>query len=190
MGLPGRGRKRWFVLGSFLGALVILLAVAIVVQAGITASDAPAEANQPVQPLFFSHQKHVEAGAQCVFCHAGVLNGPVAGLPSMAKCIGCHQNVQVSDEKDQPDVDRLMQMWEEGQPLRWPKINDQPDFVYFSHRPHVTNGVSCETCHGDVSRMDLAQPAYDLNMGFCLDCHRRQAPEKVQRLIDCKACHK
>jgi len=172
---------RWI---PILTLVTILLVALAVVMLGRTAGAAPP------QPVAFSHEKHVDAGAQCVFCHPGVLNGPLAGLPSVAKCMGCHQNVEVSEEQDQPDVDTLIRIWEEGQPLRWPKVNDQPDFVYFSHRPHVTAGVSCETCHGDVSHMDVAQPVYNMNMGFCLSCHRQQDPEKVKRLIDCQTCHK
>ncbi len=174
--------RKWVVVAGLV-ALVLLAG-------GLYALISPPAQAQPSQMPAFSHQKHVEAGTQCVFCHPGVLNGPVAGMPSVAKCMGCHQNVQVSDEKDQPDVGALTRMWEAGQPLRWTKVNDQPDFVYFSHRPHVNSGVSCETCHGDVSHMDIARPVYNINMGFCLDCHRRQAPEKVERLIDCKTCHK
>ncbi len=168
-----------------IGALAVLLLLS-----GLYLLVGPTVQAQPPQPLTFSHQKHVEAGTQCVYCHPGVQNGPVAGLPSMAKCMGCHQNIQVSDEKDQPDVDMLIRMWEDKQPLRWVKVNDQPDFVYFSHRPHVLNGVSCEACHGDVSHMGIVQPVHNINMGFCLDCHRQQAPEKVERLVDCKTCHK
>ncbi|MFQ5856247.1 MAG: cytochrome c3 family protein, partial [Anaerolineae bacterium] len=189
--------------------VMIGILAALFLLGGLYALIGPTAQAQPPQPQplrlgsgqAFSHQKHVEAGTQCVFCHAGVLNGAVAGLPSVAKCMGCHQNVQVSDEQDQPDVDMLVRMWEEGRPLRWAKVNDQPDFVYFSHRPHVANGVSCEACHGDVSHMDIARPVYNVNMGFCLDCHRQQAPEKasalkgfqarrVERLVDCKTCHK
>lgn len=174
-------RLRWIVLAAL---LVLLLAAA-----GLALLRQPARAASP-QSLTFSHQKHVEAGAPCVYCHPGVINGPVAGLPSLSKCMGCHNNVEVSDEKDQPDVDALLHLWEQGKPALWAKVNDQPDFVYFSHRPHVLNGVSCESCHGDVSHMGLAQPVYNMNMGFCLNCHRQQAPEKVARLVDCKTCHK
>ncbi|RME45169.1 MAG: cytochrome C [Chloroflexi bacterium] len=170
---------------AVVGILVVLLLLG-----GLYLLISPAAQAQPPQPLPFSHQKHVEAGTQCVYCHPGVMNGPVAGLPSMAKCMGCHQSIKVSKEEDQPDVDTLISMWEEGQPLRWVKVNDQPDYVYFSHRPHVLHGVSCETCHGDVSHMDIVQPVHNINMGFCLDCHRQQGPEKEERLVDCKTCHK
>ncbi len=167
--------------------IVIGLGIALVVIIALWGG--PAAQAQPEQPLAFSHKKHVDAGTQCVYCHPGVLNGPVAGLPSMAKCMGCHSNVQVSDETDQPDVDTLLSLWDRGLALRWVKINDQPDFVYFSHRPHIQHGVSCESCHGNVGQMDFAQPAFQINMGFCLSCHRQQSPDKFTRLVDCKTCH-
>jgi hypothetical protein len=173
-------RLRW----ALAAALLVLLFVALLLtwrgQAGAAAGD----------PLRFSHQKHVAAGVPCVFCHPGALNGPVASVPSVQKCVGCHQNIQVTSEEGQADVDLLMQLWTEGQPLRWVKTYDQPDFVYFSHQPHISAGVNCEACHGDVSQMTVVRQAYRINMGFCLHCHRQQGPEKVERLVSCATCHK
>jgi len=37
-------------------------------------------------------------------------------------------------------------------PLRWNRVYDLPDFVYFNHSIHVAKGVGCVTCHG---RMEL-----------------------------------
>jgi hypothetical protein len=142
----------------------------------------------PPQPLPYQHSKHLAAGATCLYCHPGADSGAVAGLPSLAKCMGCHVAVVPQDPKDQPNIDKLIQQWESGQPIQWIKINDQPDFVQFNHRPHVAAGVACESCHGDVSQMGTPH-AYNLNMGFCLDCHRRQSPDKMTRLIDCATCH-
>jgi hypothetical protein len=90
--------------------------------------------------------------------------------------------------KDQADIEAVIRQWNSGQPVRWTKVNDQPDFVQFNHRPHIAAGVACESCHGDIAVMTYAKP-YNLNMGFCLDCHRKQAAEKVARLIDCGTCH-
>jgi len=142
----------------------------------------------PPQPLAYQHQKHVAAGATCLYCHPGAASGAVAGLPSLAKCMGCHTNVNPQDPADQKNIDQLVQYWESKRPVQWIKINDQPDFVRFGHRPHVAAGVACETCHGNVSQMGYAQ-SYNHNMGWCLDCHRKQPPEKVTRLIDCATCH-
>jgi hypothetical protein len=137
----------------------------------------------------FNHQKHVAAGVQCVFCHPGTLNGPVATLPSLVKCVGCHQNVQVTSDEGQASVDVLMQHWDEGVPLHWEKTYDQPDFVYFAHRPHIAAGVNCENCHGDVGQMAVVRPAYRINMGFCLHCHREQPSGKQSQLTSCSTCH-
>lgn len=150
---------------------------------------------EPPQPLVFKHQQHVAAGAECIYCHPGVRNGAVAGLPSTAKCMGCHTNVQPKNPADERDIAQLLKVWEAKEPVRWVKVNDQPDFVQFSHRPHIAAGVACESCHGDVSQMGIAR-RYNLNMGFCLNCHRQAqtfplgvTSDQVRRLIDCATCH-
>jgi len=149
-----------------------------------------AAAQSPVEEMIrFNHAKHVGAGVQCVFCHPGVLGGPVAGLPSLQKCMGCHRSVAVSSPDGQADIDTLVRHWDEAVPLRWEKTYDQPDFVYFSHRPHIASGVNCESCHGDVGSMAIVREAHRINMGFCLRCHRQQDPDKVGRLESCSTCH-
>jgi len=178
-----RQRPRPFLL---LGVIALVVVAALV--AGVLLLTRAYAA--PPQPLVYQHSKHIEAGVTCLFCHAGAARGPVAGLPSLAKCMGCHASVAPKDPADQPDIDQLVKQWESRQPVQWVKINDQPDFVQFNHRPHVASGVACESCHGNVSAMQgYARPVYNMNMGFCLDCHRAQAPEKVARLVDCATCH-
>ncbi len=71
----------------------------------------------PTQPLVFEHSKHISAGASCVYCHAGAARGAVAGIPSLAKCMGCHTTVIPTDPADQTDIDRLVKQWESG--ARW-----------------------------------------------------------------------
>jgi hypothetical protein len=165
--------------------LLLLAALAPTLQNRVTAESSSDET------IEFNHKKHSDAGVQCLFCHPGALNGIVASIPSVQKCVGCHQNIHVTSEEGQAAADTLMRIWEEGRPLQWPKITDLPDFVYFSHQPHISAGKSCENCHGDVSQMTMARPARRINMGFCLkNCHRHQEPEKRERLMDCATCHK
>ncbi len=171
-------------LSLVIGLLLFLLLVGLIL-AVFALSRAYA---MPPQPLPFRHSAHVQAGVPCTFCHAGVTTGPVAGIPSLAKCMGCHNAVQGRDPRAQADIQRLVEQWKSGKPVQWVKVNDQPDFVRFSHQPHIAAGVACESCHGDVASMGYAR-AYNLNMGFCLNCHRRQPPDKVARLIDCTICH-
>ena len=61
-------------------------------------------------------------------------------------------------------------------PLKWNRVHDLPDYVYFDHSIHLANGVGCESCHGRVDRMPLMVEAVPFTMDFCLDCHRDPAP--------------
>lgn len=170
-------RTRW-------SLLIILLVVAAVI-AGILWTRARVVA-APAQPIPYSHRVHVEAGVQCLYCHPGALRSAEAGIPSVQKCAGCHSVIATG----QPDVEAAMDYWRRGRPIPWTRVNYQPDFVYFSHQPHLGAGLNCESCHGEVGQMDAAHPVVSMDMGWCLDCHSRQSADKVARLQDCVACHK
>lgn len=139
----------------------------------------------PAQPIEFPHSIHVGLGAQCIYCHSGATWGPAAGLPSTAKCWGCHQQIQ----KQSPELAKLADFAKSNKSIAWVPVAIQPDFVHFNHQPHIAASVSCETCHGDVSKMGVAQPQAGQNMGWCLDCHKTMRPEKFTRLSDCSICH-
>jgi hypothetical protein len=140
----------------------------------------------PEQPIAFPHSWHVSVlNIPCTYCHAGVEWGPTAGLPSTEKCWGCHQQVQ----KASPELEKLKLFVESGEPIPWVPVAIQPDFVQFDHQPHIQAGVACQSCHGDLSRMTVAEPQRFQNMGWCLDCHKKQAPENFTRLSDCATCH-
>jgi hypothetical protein len=36
---------------------------------------------------------------------------------------------------------------------------------------HVNAGVTCQTCHGQVQKMDRVYQYASLNMGWCISCH-------------------
>jgi hypothetical protein len=138
----------------------------------------------PAQPMPFPHQRMVQAGVQCVFCHTTVQKGPAASIPSVEKCVGCHRVIAT----DRPAIQQLMTYWQNQQPIPWARVNQLPRFVKFSHQPHVTVGaVNCEECHGDVGHMNEAQPVVRMDMGWCLNCHQKQP--NGQQLSDCAICH-
>src|SRR5262249_39996628 len=56
--------------------------------------------------------------------------------------------------------------------LRWDRVNDVPDFVFFNHSIHVAKGIGCATCHGQLDRMPLTWKQNTLYMKWCLECHR------------------
>lgn len=136
------------------------------------------------QPIAFNHQIMVGVGVNCLFCHSGAMKSPVAGIPSVAKCMGCHKLIAA----DNPEVKKVADYWQRQAPIPWEPVNSLPRFVYFSHQVHLAGGVNCEQCHGDVAHMPVTKPVVAMNMGWCLDCHAKQ-PNAAQ-LKDCAVCHK
>ena len=129
----------------------------------------------------FDHRVHVtDNGLDCQLCHAYARRGPVAGLPPVARCAGCHRFVAA----ESPVVESLMARFEAGEPLAWTRVHRLPDYVRFTHKRHVRAGVACRTCHGDVGAMGTVEQVAPLTMGWCVGCHeQRQAP------ADCLVCH-
>ncbi len=143
---------------------------------------------QDAQPIAFNHSVHVkDLGMSCLYCHSNAQRGQSAGLPTLEKCQGCHQQIDPGDNAALQDLARYA---EGDRPIRWVPVAIQPDFVYFSHRSHVNAGLNCETCHGEVGSMTVAVPQGDQNMGWCLSCHKELAPEHFTKLSDCATCHK
>ena len=143
----------------------------------------------PPQPIQFNHQVHVKLGVQCLYCHPGAWRQASAGLPTLTKCWGCHQ--QITNSK--PEQRKLVDFVNSGKPISWVPVFILPDFVYFNHRPHIAAGVNCEVCHGEISRETVAQPIPGENMGWCLNCHRTKAAgdkEMLVRLTYCATCHR
>jgi len=59
------------------------------------------------------------------------------------------------------------------EPVRWTKVHNLPDHVYFNHAQHVAVGkLECQECHGPIDeKMDVAEQWAPLTMGWCIDCH-------------------
>jgi hypothetical protein len=143
----------------------------------------------PPQPIMFNHSIHLGFGVQCLYCHPGAWKGISAGLPTETKCWGCHQQIPIKDAEQQ----KLADMVKANEPIQWVPVFILPDFVYFNHRPHIAYGINCETCHGELSQMTVAQPRKNLNMGWCLHCHRTKAANDeilLTKLQDCGTCHR
>lgn len=162
-----------------------LLLILLLILAGVLLTRAPVMAS-PRQPIPYNHQTHVEGGVQCLFCHASALRSDIAGIPSVQKCMGCHNTIAT----DSNAVKELAGYWERGEPIQWIRVSKQPDFVYFSHQAHLGAGVNCENCHGDVGSMKVTQQLVKMDMGWCLDCHLKQSEAEVAHLADCLSCHK
>jgi hypothetical protein len=182
------------------GMLIAVLSVFSIAVYGIYITQ-----QSPEQPIEFRHDVHVKLGVQCLYCHPGVLRGPSPGLPTQNKCWGCHQQIAKTFTSDRLEV--LVEYIERDEPIAWVPVAQVPDFVHFTHRPHVAAGLNCETCHGDMSTMEIAENQQVLNMGWCLQCHKSRTEDNVEnnpendqhvsellhekrtKLMDCGTCH-
>ncbi len=135
----------------------------------------------PEQPIAFSHKVHAgDYQIPCLYCHMYANKTPVAGVPAVKTCMGCHELIGT----DRPEVEKLARFWEDKRPIEWIKIYDLPDFVRFNHNRHVNAGVRCEDCHGSVQEMVNIKRYSDMSMGWCLTCH-----DEMDADMDCIVCH-
>jgi c(7)-type cytochrome triheme protein len=136
------------------------------------------------QPIAFNHEIMVQLGITCEFCHTEARRSEAAGMPSVQKCMGCHQYIATNT----PAIGILTGYWQRKEPIPWVRVNVLPRFVYFSHEVHVTvAGLACEKCHGDVGHMQVDVPVVTMDMGWCLSCHEKQP--NAPQLKDCVVCH-
>ena len=139
----------------------------------------------PPQPIEFNHARHDDLGVQCEYCHVAAGRADSAGLPTISKCAGCHDQLMPRNT----EMEKVKTYIESDQPLEWVPVAMQPDFVQFSHQPHVAAELDCQECHGEVETMTVAEPQPNHNMGWCLTCHQSLAPERFDVLSDCATCH-
>lgn len=150
----------------------------------------------PVQPIHYSHRIHAGSNEiDCNYCHSSARKSKHSGIPSLNVCMNCHKNIgEVSEdvyaegiEEYGIDYNKEIQKlytavgWDEEnqnytgeeEPVKWVRIHNLPDFVYFNHSQHVTvAGIDCQKCHGPVEEMEIMYQYSPLTMGWCINCHR------------------
>jgi len=152
---------------------------------------------QPEQPIFYSHKVHAGVNQiNCLYCHGGAMEGKSANIPSVNICMNCHMTISEysgtagklfrEDGTEVNGTDEIKKIyaaagWDaskkqytgETHEIAWTKIHNLPDHVFFSHAQHVNAGkVQCQTCHGEITKMDEVYQFADLSMGWCINCHR------------------
>lgn len=150
----------------------------------------------PEQPIEFPHNLHAgDRQIPCQYCHSSARRSPSAGIPSLNTCMGCHKYVRT----DKPAIKYLTEKYNKKEPIVWTKVHDMPDFVRFTHKPHIlsdklkenyaeevaaNDGQVCFLCHGDMKQNVTAKQEKSLQMGWCIDCHIRN-----EAAISCETCH-
>ena len=147
----------------------------------------------PVQPIHYSHKIHSgDNKIDCNYCHSSAKVSKHSGIPSLNICMNCHKSIyeyngEVTEEYSKEFYDGEIQKlykavgWDdEAQeytgityPVKWVRIHNLPDHVYFNHSQHVSvAGIDCKTCHGPVEEMEIMYQHSPLTMGWCINCHR------------------
>jgi len=128
---------------------------------------------QPIQPVNFSHKMHAgDLGMDCRYCHSQVEYSPVANVPPTQTCMNCHTLIGL----DKKSIDPIRESWATGKPIEWVRVHNLPNYAYFNHSAHVTAGIGCVSCHGNVRQMPIITQKKPLSMGWCLECHRNPDP--------------
>jgi hypothetical protein len=161
--------KKWVTLLA-VGAPVYLVAL---IAYGVT-PEAIRIGYQPEQPVPYSHALHAgELGLDCRYCHTTVDRAAKAAIPPAATCMNCHTTVKKTSDVLLPIREAFA---DPNQPVRWTRVHDLPDYVYFNHMAHVNAAIGCETCHGRIDQMTRVFQAKPLTMGWCIDCHLNPTP--------------
>lgn len=186
--------SRWVMAGveAAMALLTVLFLVGAFQRVGVS------QGYEPVQPVAFSHRIHAgDYHIACQYCHFAAEKSRHAGIPPEGVCMNCHSKLKVTSA----EMEKLKEAVSQRRPIRWARIHQLPDFVFFSHSQHVRGGrVACQRCHGPVETMERVRQEEPLVMGWCLDCHRREgvataAMRNGRQLhpaiggLDCGKCH-
>jgi len=141
---------------------------------------------KPEQPVKFSHKIHAgDNEIACQYCHNTVEKSRHAGIPSVNVCMNCHKGIQEGPTTGKTEIAKIHAAagfdpstgkYDESKanPLKWIKVYNLPDHVYFNHSQHVVVGKQeCATCHGDLKSMTTAEQKNPLTMKWCIECHRK-----------------
>ena len=178
---------------SFLSFLdvIVLLVVKCVPSLRVHVTNRSRSSYQPVQEIFYSHKIHAGTNKiECKYCHSSARSVETFGIPSLNVCMNCHKSiVEYNGEIDAEDVEagrdkayydkeikklHTAAGWNveknkyEGaqKPVKWTRIHNLPDFVYFNHSQHVSVGkIECQTCHGPIEEMAEVYQYSPLTMG-------------------------
>jgi mono/diheme cytochrome c family protein len=151
---------------------------------------------EPIQPIHFSHKIHAgDNKIDCKYCHSSARVSKNSGIPSLNVCMNCHKSIsEFQGDKDSTYVEYSKEFytgeiqklydavgWDKTnmaytgktKPVKWVRVHNLPDFVYFNHSQHVSvAGVECQKCHGPVETFEIMKQHSPLTMGWCVNCHR------------------
>ncbi len=115
--------------------------------------DNPSEHAPPMQPIAYSHKKHLAFGLECKKCHTNPEPGRLMTFPATNTCMECH----VTIAKDKPSIQKLAGYAKAKQAVH----GQVREMEAMSEVTSVTTMYSCLNCH----EMNHAKTA-------CDTCHK------------------
>ena len=141
----------------------------------------PVSLPAPEQPVEYSHSTHLALGLVCEACHTNTAANSPIGYPETTTCMACHSSIG----QDLPQVVRLAELADSGEPIRWARVYQVLPGVTWDHEPHLSAGVDCGACHGDMTQMDAtAMTTTVTSMASCIGCHQAHEADTA-----CSVCH-
>ena len=172
----------------FIAGLVVSLIIGWVVFPKVLYS-------QKTQPIDFNHALHMrEVGDGCQSCHFFREDGSFSGIPKLAACTQCHEDVMGETEEEAKFVAEYVA---KNREVPWLVYSRQPPCVYFSHVAHVVVAKNdCVTCHGHIGESEHL-PVYEENRitgysrniwGYNMAGFKKNSWDRM-KMDDCAACH-
>lgn len=151
--------------------------------------------SQKRQPIEFNHALHNELVDEgCESCHFFREDGTYSGVPTLAQCVDCHEEVNGEDPEEEKFVSQYVA---KGREVPWLVYSRQPDCVFFSHAAHVKMAnMDCVTCHGPIGESESLK-VYQKNRisGYSRDIWgeniagiKRNSWDRM-KMDDCAECH-
>lgn len=152
--------------------------------------------SQKNQPVDFNHALHNElVEDSCESCHFFREDGSYSGVPKLAQCIECHEEVNGEDPEEAKFVNAYVA---NNREVPWLIYSRQPQNVFFSHAAHVKMAeMDCVTCHGHIGESESLK-VYEENRisGYSRDIWgrniagiKRNSWDRM-KMDDCAECHR
>lgn len=146
------------------------------------------------EPIF-SHLKHVETGAECATCHAGIeQNDDVLDLPraSMSACVQCHESLSVANACSTCHTKLDTDVAPPSHDANWMRAHGGTvcarDDATASECSMCHSEASCVSCHNEMPpqshtnyfRLRGHGIVATLDRASCMTCHQEDS---------CASCH-